>query len=122
MALSIIQLNTVHPVLGFEREAELDCITINANEIALELTIFYKQGGLRVENNSIINPKYVLRATPDSEIYRNAQTGAMMPYEDSPLCIQEYQLFMLMLNQEVNIMQLASGIALEYEQLGRYDV
>jgi len=121
MALSTIQLSTPHPLLGFEREAELEGITINAKQVALELTIYYKLDGERIVNNSIISPKYVLSATPDSTIYRNAQTGAMMEYEDSPLCIQEYTLFMLMLNQPVNIMSLASGIVLEYEQLGRYD-
>jgi len=121
MALSTIQLSTPHPLLGFEREAELEGITINAKQVALELTIYYKLDGERIVNNSIISPKYVLSATPDSTIYRNAQTGAMMEYEDSPLCIQEYTLFMLMLNQSVNIMSLASGIVLEYEQLGRYD-
>jgi hypothetical protein len=121
MALSTIQLSTPHPLLGFEREAELEGITINAKQVALELTIYYKLDGERIVNNSIISPKYVLSATPDSEIYRNAQTGAMMEYEDSPFCIQEYTLFMLMLNQSVNIMSLASSIMLEYEQLGRYD-
>lgn len=122
MALTTIQLTTPHPVLGFDREAELDGITINSNEIALELTIFYKQGVVRIENNSVPSPKYVLRATPDSEIYRNAQTGAMMPYEDNnPLCIQEYQLFMMMLSQPVKILEMATNIALEYELYGRYD-
>ena len=121
MALSTIPMNTQHPVLGFDREAELDCITINANEIALELTIFYLENGARIENTSLNNPKYVLRATPDSTIYRNAQTGAMMPYEDSPICIQEYQLFMMMLTQPVKILELAANIALEYEAYGRYD-
>ena len=121
MALSTIPMNTPHPVLGFNREAELDCITINSNEIALELTVFYLENGARIVNTSLNNPKYVLRATPDSTIYRNAQTGAMMPYEDSPICIQEYQLFMMMLTQPVKILELAANIALEYEAYGRYD-
>lgn len=122
MALSIIQLTTPHPILGFSREAELTNITINSAEIALELTIFYKLNGSRITNSSVPSPKYVLRATPDSPIYRNAQTGAIMNYDvNNPYCIQEYNLFMLMLNQSVNIMQLASSITLEYEQLGRYD-
>jgi hypothetical protein len=45
----------------------------------------------------------------------------MMPYEDSPICIQEYQLFMMMLTQPVKILELAANIALEYEAYGRYD-
>jgi hypothetical protein len=122
MALSTIPMNTQHPVLGFNREAELDCITINSNEIALELTVFYLENGARIVNTSLNNPKYVLRATPDSSIYRNAQTGAMMPQDDNnPLCIQEYQLFMMMLTQPVKILELAANIALEYEAYGRYD-
>jgi len=122
MALSTIPMNTSHPVLGFAREAELDCITINSNEIALELTVFYLENGARIVNTSLNNPKYTLRATPDSEIYRNAQTGAMMPQDDNnPLCVQEYQLFMMMLTQPVKILELAANIALEYEAYGRYD-
>lgn len=121
MALSTIQLTTPHPILGFDREAELDGITINGNEVALELTIFYLLNGVRIVNGSVNNPKFVLRATPDSPIYRNAQTGAIMDYEDSPICVQEYILFMAMLNEYVKILELAANITLEYEQLGRYD-
>lgn len=121
MALTTIQLNTPHPILGFEREAELDGITINGNEVALELTIFYLLNGVRIVNGSVNSPKYVLRATPDSPVYRNAQTGAIMEYEDSPVCVQEYILFMAMLQQPVKILQLAANITLEYEALGRYD-
>lgn len=121
MALSTIQLTTPHPILGFDREAELDGITINGNEVALEITIFYLLNGVRIVNGSVNSPKFVLRATPDSPIYRNAQTGAIMDYEDSPICVQEYILFMAMLQQPVKILQLAANITLEYEALGRYD-
>lgn len=121
MALSTIQLTTPHPILGFAREAELDGITINGNEVALEITIFYLLNGVRIVNGSVNSPKYVLRATPDSPVYRNAQTGAIMEYEDSPICVQEYELFMAMLQQPVKILELAANITLEYEALGRYD-
>lgn len=121
MVLSTIQLNTPHPILGFEREAELNGITINGNEVALEITIFYLLNGVRIVNGSVNSPKYVLRATPDSPVYRNAHTGAIMEYEDSPICVQEYELFMAMLQQPVKILELAANITLEYEALGRYD-
>jgi len=121
MALSTIQLTTPHPILGFDREAELDGITINGNEVALEITIFYLLNGVRIVNGSVNNPKFVLRATPDSPVYRNAQTGAIMDYEDSPNCVQEYILFMAMLNEYVKILELAANITIEYEALGRYD-
>ena len=124
-SLSIISFTTPHPVLGFEREAELTDITINVREIALELTVFYLENGSRIENTSLNNPKYVLRATPDSEVYRDSRTGAMMDemtdYDDSPYLVQEYQLFMMMLTQPVKILEMAANIVLEYEQLGRYD-
>jgi len=122
MALTTITFSTPHPILGFDREADLTDITINSNEIALELTVFYLENGVRIVNNSIPSPKYVLRATPDSEIYRNAQTKAMIQKDDNnPLCIQEYQLFMMMLKQPVKILEMATNIALEYEAYGRYD-
>jgi hypothetical protein len=41
--------------------------------------------------------------------------------ENNPLCIQEYELFMLMLQQPVKILEMATNIALEYEAYGRYD-
>lgn len=121
MALSTIQLNNPHPILGFQREAELNGITINGNEVALEITIFYLLDGVRIVNGSVNSPKYVLRATPDSPVYRNAQTGAIMEKEESPICVQEYTLFMAMLQQPVKILELAANITLEYEALGRYD-
>lgn len=122
MALITTVLNAKHPLLpDCDREVEIKKIVIADDEVTLFLNIYYLVSGVRVENVTINNPEFILRATPDSEIYRNAQTGAIMPYEDSPLCIQEYQLFMLMLSQPVKILEMATNIALEYELYGRYD-
>lgn len=122
MALITTALNAKHPLLpDCDREVEIKKIVIADDEVTLFLNIYYLVSGVRVENVTINNPEFILRATPDSEIYRNAQTGAIMPYEDSPLCIQEYQLFMLMLSQPVKILEMATNIALEYELYGRYD-
>ena len=122
MALITQALNAKHPLLpDCDREVEIKKIVIADDEVTLFLNIYYLVSGVRVDNVTVNNPEFILRATPDSEVYRNAQTGAMMPYEDSPLCIQEYQLFMLMLQQPVKILEMATNIALEYEAYGRYD-
>lgn len=123
MALITTALNAKHPLLpDCDREVEIKKIVIADDEVTLFLNIYYLVSGVRVENVTVNNPEFILRATPDSDIYRNAQTGAIMPYdENNPLCIQEYQLFMLMLQQPVKILEMATNIALEYELYGRYD-
>ena len=122
MALITAPLQTKHPLWNeADREVDIKRIVISEDEVTLVLNVFYLVDGVRVENLTFNNPEYVLRATPDSEIYRNAETGAIMPKEDSPLCVQEYQLFMLMLQQPVKILEMATNIALEYELYGRYD-
>jgi len=123
MALITQALNAKHPLLpDCDREVDITRIIISDEEVTLVLSIFYLDNGVRVNNLTVNNPEFMLRATPDSEIYRNAQTGAQMPYdENNPLCIQEYQLFMLMLQQPVKILEMATNIALEYEAYGRYD-
>jgi hypothetical protein len=122
MALITQALQQKHPLWSeADREVDINRIVISDEEVTLVLTVYYLINGERVVNQTFNNPEFILRATPDSEIYRNAQTGAMMPYEDSPLCIQEYQLFMLMLQQPVKILEMATNIALEYELYGRYD-
>jgi hypothetical protein len=123
MALITAPLQTKHPLWNeADREVDIKRIVISEDEVTLVLNVFYLIEGERVENKTFNNPEFVLRATPDSEIYRNAQTGAIMPQDDSELCVQEYQLFMLMLQQPVKILEMATNIALEYEFYGRYDV
>ena len=123
MALITTALNAKHPLLpDCDREVEVKKIIIADDEVTLVLSVFYLVDGERVENVTVNNPEFILRATPDSEIYRNAQTGAMMPFdENDDDCIQEYLLFMLMLQQPVKILEMATNIALEYELYGRYD-
>ena len=123
MALITTALNAKHPLLpDCDREVEIKKIVIADDEVTLFLNIYYLVSGVRVDNVTVNNPEFILRATPDSEVYRNAQTGAIMPKdENNPLCIQEYQLFMLMLQQPVKILEMATNIALEYEAYGRYD-
>lgn len=123
MALITTPLQQKHPLLpDTDREVDIKRIVISEEEVTLFLSVFYLENGQRVNSVTINNPEYILRATPDSEIYRNAQTGAIMPKdENNPLCIQEYQLFMLMLQQPVKILEMAVNIALEYELYGRYD-
>jgi hypothetical protein len=123
MALITAPLNAKHPLLPeCDREVDIKRIIISDDEVTLVLNVFYLVNGERVSNVTVNNPEFILRATPDSEIYRNAQTGAIMPKdENNPLCIQEYQLFMLMLSQPVKILEMATNIALEYEAYGRYD-
>lgn len=123
MTLRTVSLNQPHPrVPDSTREADINRIIIDEREVTLVLTVFYLIDDERVESTTIPNVQYILRATPDSNIYRNATTGAMMEYdENDPNCVQEYALFMAMLNQPVNIMQLAENIVLEYEQTGRYN-
>ena len=123
MALITTPLQNKHPLLpDTDREVDIKRIVISEEEVTLFLSVFYLENGQRVNSVTINNPEYILRATPDSEIYRNAQTGAIMPKdENNPLCIQEYQLFMLMLQQPVKILEMAVNIALEYELYGRYD-
>lgn len=123
MALITTPLQQKHPLLpNTDRDVDIKRIIISEDEVTLVLSVFYLENGQRVNSLTINNPEYILRATPDSEIYRNAQTGAIMPKDDNnPLCIQEYQLFMLMLQQPVKILEMAVNIALEYEQYGRYD-
>ena len=124
MALITAPLQTKHPLWNeADREVDIKRIVISEDEVTLVLNVFYLIEGERVQNLTFNNPEFVLRATPDSEIYRNAQTGAIMPKdENNPLCVQEYQLFMLMLQQPVKILEMATNIALEYEFYGRYDV
>lgn len=124
MALITTPLNAKHPLLPeCDREVEIKKIVIADDEVTLFLNIYYLSNGERVSNITVNNPEFILRATPDSEIYRNAQTGAQMPHdENNPYCVQEYQLFMLMLQQPVKILEMATNIALEYEAYGRYDV
>jgi len=123
MALITQALNAKHPLLPeCDREVDITRIIISDEEVTLVLSIFYLDNGVRVQNLTVNNPEFMLRATPDSEVYRNAQTGAMMPKdENNPYCVQEYQLFMLMLQQPVKILEMATNIALEYEAYGRYD-
>ena len=123
MALITTPLQNKHPLLpDTDREVDIKRIVISEEEVTLFLSVFYLENGQRVNSVTINNPEYILRATPDSEIYRNAQTGAIMPKdENNPLCIQEYQLFMGMLQQPVKILEMAVNIALEYELYGRYD-
>lgn len=123
MALITAPLQTKHPLWNeADREVDIKRIVISEDEVTLVLNVFYLIDGERVQNLTFNNPEYVLRATPDSEIYRNAGTGAIMPKdENNPLCVQEYQLFMLMLQQPVKILEMATNIALEYEFYGRYD-
>lgn len=123
MALITTPLQNKHPLLpDTDREVDIKRILISEDEVTLVLSVFYLENGQRVNSLTINNPEYILRATPDSNIYRNAQTGAIMPKdEDNPLCIQEYQLFMGMLQQPVKILEMAVNIALEYELYGRYD-
>ena len=123
MALITTPLQQKHPLLpNTDREVDIKRIIISEDEVTLVLSVFYLENGQRVNSLTINNPEYILRATPDSDIYRNAQTGAIMPKdENNPLCIQEYQLFMMMLQQPVKILEMAVNIALEYELYGRYD-
>lgn len=123
MALITTHLQNKHPLLpDTDREVDIKRIIISEDEVTLVLSVFYLENGQRVNSLTINNPEYILRATPDSDIYRNAQTGAIMPKdENNPLCIQEYQLFMMMLQQPVKILEMAVNIALEYELYGRYD-
>ena len=123
MALITTPLQNKHPLLpDTDREVDIKRIVISEEEVTLFLSVFYLENGQRVSSVTVNNPEYILRATPDSEIYRNAQTGAIMPKdENNPLCIQEYQLFMMMLQQPVKILEMAVNIALEYELYGRYD-
>lgn len=124
MALITAPLQTKHPLWNeADREVDIKRIVISEDEVTLVLNVFYLIEGERVQNLTFNNPEFILRATPDSEIYRNAETGAIMPKdENNPLCVQEYQLFMLMLQQPVKILEMATNIALEYEFYGRYDV
>jgi hypothetical protein len=123
MALITAPLNQKHPLLpNCDREVDITRIIISGDEVTLVLSVFYLENGVRVDNTTVNNPEFILRATPDSDIYRNAETGAIMPQdENNPLCIQEYELFMLMLQQPVKILEMATNIALEYEAYGRYD-
>ena len=123
MALTTVQLTTKHPLLpDTDREVDIKRIVISDEEVTLVLAVFYLENGQRINSVTVNNPEYILRATPDSEIYRNAETGAIMPKDESnPLCIQEYQLFMMMLQQPVKILEMAANIALEYQFYGRYD-
>jgi hypothetical protein len=123
MALITAPLNAKHPLLPeCDREVDIKRIIISDDEVTLVLNVFYLINGERVSNVTVNNPEFILRATPDSEIYRNAQTGAIMPKdENDPYCVQEYQLFMLMLSQPVKILEMATNIALEYEAYGRYN-
>jgi hypothetical protein len=123
MALITAPLQTKHPLWQeADREVDIRRIVISEDEVTLVLNVFYLINGVRVQNLTFNNPEFTLRATPDSEIYRNAQTGAIMPKDDNdPLCVQEYILFMQMLSQPVIILNMALDIALEYELLGRYD-
>ena len=123
MALITTPLNTKHPLWQeADREVDIKRIIISEDEVTLVLSVYYLINNVRVVNQTFNNPEFILRATPDSEIYRNAQTGAIMPKdENNPLCIQEYQLFMMMLQQPVKILEMAANITLEYEALGRYD-
>jgi hypothetical protein len=123
MALITAPLQNKHPLWQeANREFDINQIVISEYEVTLVLNVYYLINGVRVQNQTFNNPQFILRATPDSEIYRNAETGAIMPQEDSPLCVQEYQLFMQMLSQPVKILEKATNIALEYELYGRYDV
>ncbi len=123
MALITTTLQQKHPLWQeADREVDINRIVISEEEVTLVLTVYYLINGERVVNQTFNNPEFILRATPDSDIYRNAQTGAIMPKdENNPLCIQEYKLFMLMLQQPVKILEMATNIALEYEAYGRYD-
>jgi hypothetical protein len=123
MALITAPLNQKHPLLPeCDREVDIKRIIISEDEVTLVLSVYYLVDSERIDNTTVNNPEFILRATPDSDIYRNAQTGAIMPKdENNPLCIQEYQLFMLMLSQPVKILEMATNIALEYEAYGRYD-
>jgi len=123
MALITTPLQQKHPLLpNTDREVDIKRIVISDDEVTLVLSVFYLENGQRVSSVTVNNPEFILRATPDSEIYRNAQTGAIMPKDESnPLCIQEYVLFMGMLQQPVKILEMAVNIALEYELYGRYD-
>lgn len=123
MALTTTPLNAKHPLWSeADREVDIKRIIISDDEVTLVLNVFYLIDGERVVNQTFNNPEFILRATPDSDIYRNAQTGAIMPKdENNPLCIQEYLLFMMMLSQPVKILEMATNIALEYELYGRYD-
>ena len=123
MALITTPLQNKHPLLpNTDREVDIKRIVISDDEVTLVLSVFYLENGQRVSSVTVNNPEFILRATPDSEIYRNAQTGAIMPKDESnPLCIQEYVLFMGMLQQPVKILEMAVNIALEYELYGRYD-
>lgn len=123
MALITTPLQNKHPLLpNTDREVDIKRIVISDDEVTLVLSVFYLENGQRVSSVTVSNPEFILRATPDSEIYRNAQTGAIMPKdENNPLCIQEYVLFMGMLQQPVKILEMAVNIALEYELYGRYD-
>ena len=123
MALITTPLNTKHPLWQeADREVDIKRIIISEDEVTLVLSVYYLINNVRVVNQTFNNPEFILRATPDSEIYRNAQTGAIMPKdENNPLCIQEYDLFIGMLQQPVKILEMAVNIALEYELYGRYD-
>lgn len=123
MALITTPLQNKHPLWQeANREVDIKRIVISEDEVTLVLKVFYLVDGARVENQTFNNPEFVLRATPDSEIYRNAQTGAIMPQEEGNLlCVQEYELFMQMLSQPIKILEMATNIALEYELYGRYD-
>jgi hypothetical protein len=123
MALITAPLNAKHPLWSeADREVDIKRIIISDDEVTLVLNVFYLVDGERVISQTFNNPEFILRATPDSDIYRNAQTGAIMPKdENDPYCIQEYLLFMTMLSQPVKILEMATNIALEYELYGRYD-
>jgi len=123
MALITAPLNQKHPLLPeCDREVDIKRIIISEDEVTLVLSVYYLVDSERIDNTTVNNPEFILRATPDSEIYRNAQTGAIIPTdENDPYCVQEYQLFMLMLSQPVKILEMATNIALEYEAYGRYD-
>ena len=124
MALITTPLNAKHPLWSeADREVDIKRIIISDDEVTLVLNVFYLIDGERVINQTFNNPEFILRATPDSDIYRNAQTGSIMPIdENDPYCVQEYLLFMMMLSQPVKILEMATNIALEYEAYGRYDV
>ena len=123
MALITAPLQNKHPLWQeANREVDIKRIVISEDEVTLVLKVFYLVDGVRVENQTFNNPEFVLRATPDSEIYRNAQTGAIMPQEEGNLlCVQEYELFMSMLHQPIKILEVATNIALDYELYGRYN-
>jgi hypothetical protein len=126
MSLFNIPMQSTHPDYpNFTRTIDVGPIKIGADEFALELKVNYYKDGVFVQNQTLVNPaSYVLRATPDSPIYRNAQTKAIMEYEEgNPLCFQEHALFMAAFlgGQEINVKEIVTGVVLEYEALNRFN-